>query len=95
MIEYFSNLIYTQEINFLLFLKKKSFFLVECEKQGHIFNSKYRLCFDLFTNTLPWNQSRDACQDIGGQLMMLDTVPKIEFMTGYIGHICKWRIYQQ
>lgn len=23
--------------------------------------------------------------------MMLDTVPKIEFMTGYIGHICKCR----
>nr|XP_011426507.2 C-type lectin domain family 17, member A [Crassostrea gigas] len=59
----------------------------ECEKQGHTFNSKYRLCFDLFTNMLPWNQSRDACQEIGGQLMMLDTVPKIEFMTGYIGHI--------
>ncbi|XP_078315426.1 C-type lectin domain family 9 member A-like [Crassostrea virginica] len=59
----------------------------DCEKRGHILSSKFGLCFDLFTNQLPWNQSRETCQNDGGQLVMLDTVPKIEFMTDYISHL--------
>lgn len=76
----------------LLFLKNITTFLVcvaECEKRGHVFNHQHRLCFDLFTTTLQWNQSREACQDIGGQLVTLDSVSKINFMSDYISYICK------
>ncbi|XP_048736835.2 C-type lectin domain family 4 member E-like isoform X2 [Ostrea edulis] len=59
----------------------------ECEKRGHVFNHQHRLCFDLFTTTLQWNQSREACQDIGGQLVTLDSVSKINFMSDYISYI--------
>ncbi|XP_061174251.1 uncharacterized protein LOC133183308 [Saccostrea echinata] len=57
----------------------------DCENQGHVFNSQHNLCFELFGNELPWNQSRDACVGVGGQLVSLDTVAKINFMTNYIG----------
>ncbi|XP_062610879.1 C-type mannose receptor 2-like [Saccostrea cucullata] len=57
----------------------------DCENQGHIFNSQHNLCFELFGNVLPWNQSRDACVRVGGQLVSLDTDAKINFMTNFIG----------
>ena len=77
---------YNKDIHFVYFYANKE----DCPKNnGYIYNKDTNLCFKIYGSSLRWVDAREMCKKEGGNLIVLDTMDKYNYIKDTIAKDAK------